>query len=782
MNILNKIFLLVKNNKDLDKNIKSFNDAIKILKKIINQNEFIKAKKWILELKNKEINWFNWLIQSADSKVIINAYKKELERRLNILKKLEKKLLDEEKKYIFKESLIEIKDWRDHIKFLMKKNDFENVIIEIDSLKKKFLWTDDRFSFLDKYFDKELKTIEKYKKLAYTKDIKNFDMLIKKINSLISLKEFDKAEKWIKEVEVIEKNNFESLKNDMSISRRKIKKAEKKYNYRMQTFNKLLKKISYERIKKINYDRELDRKKILLSVKNDLKSLESSLSFEKWVSLLEKKIDENKSDLLIVWEFNRLKNLFIKKSKNKKYQLELNKNAKEEAEKLVWEPISEVIEIENENITFFNELKKNILDFINKIKLFLNKSAYNKVVSDLNALMSETSYVDKKQLLVKSSMFHQWLNKILDWVDINWYDFYWKILWADKITWDTFSFKEKHDRYWFSFWDATGHWVKAWFIVSLFTKNFLNFIDDYDNLKYFVMFLNNKLKEGLKSGTFITGIFFEIEKNNTNKLNLIWMGHEPIYVYKFKEKEVYEERIWWLAWWMVSIKDVDKLKQVSLDMEDRDIVLSFTDWISEAKNSKWEMYTMERLKSTFNDAVKVTLELPEIYNYIFNDLKTFTWKSNFDDDVTLILLKKSSKKDILSENEIWNMIKDIWLPMWVKVQLKWKSREEINEKIIEIKKQRELKSILVQLDTLYKTWELLKLKEESIRFIKLWYIHKKINFYLKKALDWEFQYKIRKKNEKLMSKYKLLEWLYDRWDYKVVLKEASDVILKNWNI
>ena len=75
----------------------------------------------------------------------------------------------------------------------------------------------------------------------------------------------------------------------------------------------------------------------------------------------------------------------------------------------------------------------------------------------------------------------------------------------------------------------------------------------------------------------------------------------------------------------------------------------------------------------------------------------------------------------------------------------------------------------------------MQLKQEAIRYIKEWYIDKKINNYLKKALENENKYKIEQKNIKMQNKYNVLIWLYKKWDYDTVIKEVEDIILKDWN-
>ncbi len=59
--------------------------------------------------------------------------------------------------------------------------------------------------------------------------------------------------------------------------------------------------------------------------------------------------------------------------------------------------------------------------------------------------------------------------------------------------------------------------------------------DDIVNLTYMV---NNTLKENLQSKNFVTGLFFEIDKNYKNAFNVSGMGHEPLLIYRAKTKKV----------------------------------------------------------------------------------------------------------------------------------------------------------------------------------------------------------------------------------------------------
>ena len=205
----------------------------------------------------------------------------------------------------------------------------------------------------------------------------------------------------------------------------------------------------------------------------------------------------------------------------------------------------------------------------------------------------------------------------------------------------------------------------------------------------------------------------------------------------------------------------------------------------EFKNELGKMYSIDQVWEKFLEyARNDKFDLQDIYENLINDLKRFTWwRANFDDDVTIILLKRDKQKEILdNEDEIEEVILKEWLYRNYKKRMKWKTVEEVKEDIKRIQQETAIKNIIKNLENLYRTWEIIKLKQDSIRYIKEWYIHQKINFYLKKAMDNENAFKIKQKNKKLKDKYNLLKELYKKWDYETVIYECTNIISKDWNI
>lgn len=612
-------------------------------------------------------------------------------------------------------------------------------------------------------------------------EIKAFNTALIALNNFIELKEFIKAKAWIHEIKEKEKKSFDE--RVISLSWREKDKELKKYSEKIKKLEKLEIKLWRDQIK---YENELEEKKFKIREKR----------FKEEIGLLIQKKDHINATYL-VWEYLRKYNdnnkvvaycnkqrkiisKLVEKEKNKK-EKEIKKDAFKEAKNLMWD-ILNIKEAQNKNkivkdLSLKDQIKRKF-SFYNNLK---QKVKNKKMLDEVSLLISEEKYWSDI-LAKKLSNIHSWLSKELSWVTIPGYDFYWKILWADKISGDTFGLKNTKDSTKFFIWDATGHWIKAWFMVSLLTQQFENLADKW-NLQENVMEINNNLKQDLKSGNFITSIFFETKKEAPEKLNFVWMGHEPMFHYKFKNKKSEKLIPWGLAAWIRINKNIDSIRKKTIDMWNNDVIITFSDWIIEAKSPNWEMYGFERLEKKFTSLLNIKSNLKEIYNELVNDVINFSWGSKFNDDLTIILIRRNQNKDLLvTDGELESVAKEIWISKKDVRKFKWKSKDKIKEEIENIKKKNELKIIVWNLKTLYLTWEILKLKQESIRYIKEGFIHEKINFYLKKALDKEQEYKIQQKNEKITNKYNVLKSLYEKGDFETVAKECAEIIAKDGNL
>jgi serine phosphatase RsbU (regulator of sigma subunit) len=429
-------------------------------------------------------------------------------------------------------------------------------------------------------------------------------------------------------------------------------------------------------------------------------------------------------------------------------------------------------------VSFFERLKAK-LQFARNIKERIERK---KLLDEINLLIEEDSKIKDEIATKKLAHIHKTLTKEIS-DELQWYQLFWKILSADKISWDTFWFKEFTDKYNFFIWDTTWNWLRAWFIITILNRLFNKFAK-WNNISELTYEINNWLKQDLKSRNFITWVFFEIFKENVSKIKFVSMWHVPVYIFRKETGKAEKIVAWGLAAGIRLIAHPADIKVKELELEDGDILLTYSDWIVENKNSQWEMYGFERLEKAFTEISKTWKDIDKIYDYIINDIKKFKWSELFDDDATTIIIKRDRKKDIVdSGSDYLEKIKwKEWLNNNEIRKLKWKSIEDIEKELVVLKKQKETDRIVKILEWYYYTWEILRLKQEAIRYIKEWYIDKKINDYLKKAISNEKAYKIKQKNQRAKNKYEILEELLKKWDYDTVINEAEEIISSDWEL
>lgn len=367
---------------------------------------------------------------------------------------------------------------------------------------------------------------------------------------------------------------------------------------------------------------------------------------------------------------------------------------------------------------------------------------------------------------------------------IDGYEFFGKIIGKDKIVGDTFGSYKDGTKTIFYFGDATGHGVQAGLTVSMLTKIFFEQAKKIKGLPELFMEVNNRLKDSLKGKVFVTAVFFEHESMG-GKLRFIGAWHDPLMFYTAKTGTVEKIIPGGLASGVRKILNVGSIKLKELPMENNDIFIGYTDGILEARNAQNELYGFERLRSNIErNAPKCEGSTTKMYEVIMQDVKEFMGSGGFLDDVSIFIFKRNSNLDVISnKTELDALLVELDLNQRaIKLDLHGKTRGEIQEEIRKEKHRQELQARLVNMEQLYKIWELARLKQEITYCYKNGFIDDKMDFYLKKIIKNEDKVKSLKLEDRLERKYEMLRELYDKGEYAVVIRESIDVIYKNGNI
>jgi sigma-B regulation protein RsbU (phosphoserine phosphatase) len=120
----------------------------------------------------------------------------------------------------------------------------------------------------------------------------------------------------------------------------------------------------------------------------------------------------------------------------------------------------------------------------------------------------------------------------------------------------------------------------------------------------------------------------------TRQLKFVNAGHNPPLIFDTKNKKAVESSETDL---LIGIMESANYKETTAVFNSGDIILLYTDGITEVMNAKNEQYGVERLKTLIIENYNLTAG--EIFNKIIEDISRFSGTGNFDDDVTGVVIK-----------------------------------------------------------------------------------------------------------------------------------------------
>lgn len=218
---------------------------------------------------------------------------------------------------------------------------------------------------------------------------------------------------------------------------------------------------------------------------------------------------------------------------------------------------------------------------------------------------------------------------------------------AWEIWWDSYDIIEQWDNYYMYVWDATGHWVWAWFIMIMVNALVSGLSKVYKSWATVLIKTNEVLKPRVKANLLMSMLLVRWDEEN-KRLFMTWAWHEYLMVYKQSSKKTFRIKSGWVAIWM--IKDISKLiKEQEIKFEAWDIIVLYSDWITEAINKPkkdwteelfWETRLEEAINSAPNMKGKPYKSARSIFNNITINLSKFMWYKHTQlDDITLAVIQ-----------------------------------------------------------------------------------------------------------------------------------------------
>ena len=192
----------------------------------------------------------------------------------------------------------------------------------------------------------------------------------------------------------------------------------------------------------------------------------------------------------------------------------------------------------------------------------------------------------------------------------------------------------------FGLFDVSGHGISSG-LVTMLVKNIIN--DEFHKGKKLpldkVMTITNERIINQKGNVenYLTGVLGRVSGNNVEFVNA---GHPNVIHYKAKENRLeLIKRGDSKESGIIGISDFPvNFECVTVPLEKNDILLLYTDGLTETMNRNREEFGLERLKRTFLKGVELKIE-EQIQN-IVDEAKTFANRAKVSDDITLLILKK----------------------------------------------------------------------------------------------------------------------------------------------
>lgn len=236
---------------------------------------------------------------------------------------------------------------------------------------------------------------------------------------------------------------------------------------------------------------------------------------------------------------------------------------------------------------------------------------------------------------------------------------------SSEVGGDCFDFIQHNDDTIIYIGDVTGHGTPAGLVMMLVNTTIRALLQEDIDPKEVLIKTNQLLKEKISSNHYMTLVMLKWQ-NNKQKMSYIGAGHEYILHYSMREKIVHAIKSEGVALKMVlNISKI--LRESPIEFQDGDVLVLYTDGITEAKNHENVMFGIDRLKTVVLQ--NAHRKAPDIFDKITEEFSKFVGK-NFvqNDDITMIVIKNIGQfgpthkveLSINTEEETKSIQEEVW--------------------------------------------------------------------------------------------------------------------------
>ena len=144
---------------------------------------------------------------------------------------------------------------------------------------------------------------------------------------------------------------------------------------------------------------------------------------------------------------------------------------------------------------------------------------------------------------------------------------------------------------------------------------------------------NTIISHDSKSGMFVT-LFYGLMDSTSRTFTYVNAGHNPPIHYSAADGTLSELGATGIA---IGVLDDSKYTQDTVQMAQNDLLILYTDGITEAENAGLEMFGLERLKEVI--LASHTVSSKDIIDEILNAVRAFTGDQPQSDDITLMVIR-----------------------------------------------------------------------------------------------------------------------------------------------
>lgn len=192
---------------------------------------------------------------------------------------------------------------------------------------------------------------------------------------------------------------------------------------------------------------------------------------------------------------------------------------------------------------------------------------------------------------------------------------------------------------WITMGDVSGHGVDSGLIMMMVQTSIFGTVNNGHDRKpsYILEMANTVIRENISrlgSNHYMTIMAIQFTETQMTLAG----KHQDIIIYRASQNKT--EIIPTKGTWLGIADDIgDYMKDQTVDIEDGDLIVLFTDGITEAENTAGEMYGQMRLENALNEYAD--LPVGTILEKIITDVNEYQQEQL--DDMTLIVIRKSLK-------------------------------------------------------------------------------------------------------------------------------------------